>query len=128
MEQTLPSKKDIQSLEITTVNNIAKAVLHFNQLTPFPYSDIQIMDWAKSINELTPELTPDIVKKIIDKYKLGIYEFDTKLGIQNIFNGYRLILEEKIQFINNGGSGDASLYRKIKARISPKRIVEDGLL
>lgn len=128
MEQPiLPSKKDTQSL--ATINNLAATVLHINQLTPFPYSDLQIFEWAKSINELTPELTPDILKKIIDKFKLGIYEFDSRAGIQNVFKGYKLILGEKIHSLTmkNIKEWDAErqkqieYYNSLQNKVTPKQ-------
>ena len=128
-------KKDNQSLELSSeLTKIGQVIVHINQLTPFPYSDFQLIDWAKSINELTPELTPDILKKIIDKYKLGIYEFDSRAGIQNIFRGYKLILGEKMEFLRKlrNQSNEAELnkqinyYSDLQNKVSPKQINYNG--
>ena len=128
-------KKDNQSLELSSeLTKIGQVIVHINQLTPFPYSDFQLIDWAKSINELTPELTPDILKKIIDKYKLGIYEFNSRAGIQNIFRGYKLILGEKIDFLrsqrNETNSEEITekmnYYSKLQFKVSPKQINYNG--
>lgn len=87
-------KKDILSLT-KEQTEIAKELIHFNQLTPYPYSDLQISQWVKSITELIPEMTPEIIKHIIDRLKLGVYEYDSRLGIQNVFAGFRKYLEER---------------------------------
>ena len=131
-------KKDNQSLELSSeLTKIGQVIVHINQLTPFPYSDFQLIDWAKSINELTPELTPDILKKIIDKFKLGIYEFDSRAGIQNVFRGYKLILGEKIEYLrkqrNEQNTGvitaRINFYSELQNKVSPKQInYIDGIL
>jgi hypothetical protein len=71
-------------------------LFHYNQLTAFPLSDAQIIDWAKSIKEIAPQLTTEILREIIRRFKVGQGEFDSKLGIQNIFGGYRTFLREQM--------------------------------
>lgn len=89
-------------MEITTkINNLSKVLIHYNQLTAFPYSDLQIIEWAKSINELMPELSNETLKFIIDRMKIGYYPFDNRLGIQNIFNGIKQYLNDEINRLNN---------------------------
>lgn len=96
MEQNLPAQNQNQGLEISeNINSISKAIFHVNQLTPYPYTDSQIIDWAKSIEELTPELKPKTLKLIMDKMKLGIIAYDHRIGIQNVFNGYKIILKDR---------------------------------
>ena len=131
-------KKDSQSLELSSeLTKIGQEIVHINQLTPFPYSDFQLIDWAKSINELTPELTPDILKKIIDKFKLGIYFFDSRAGIQNVFAGYKLILGEKIEYLRSQRNEqniediDVSIkyYSELQNKVTPKQqIYHSGIL
>ena len=132
---SVSQKKDNQSLELSSeITKIGQVIVHINQLTPFPYSDFQLIDWAKSINELTPELTPDILKKIIDKFKIGIYEFDSRAGIQNVFRGYKLILGEKIHFlqIKNIKDWDAETqkqieyYNSLQNKVTPKQTIDLG--
>lgn len=97
MEQTLPSKKDTLPLGLTEKSvELAKVLVHYNQLTAFPYSDLQIAEWAKSINELMPNLSAETLKTIINRMKMGIYDYDSKLGIQNIFAGARQYLRDEI--------------------------------
>lgn len=64
---------------------IAKVIYHTNQLSPFPVTDQKLEEWAKSINELKPGLHIEKLKEAVDKMKLGKCEYDSRLGIQNIF-------------------------------------------
>jgi hypothetical protein len=66
-------------------NNLAIELFHYNQLTPFTLTDIQIIDWVRSISELRKEITPEILKELIDGMKTTRFPFDKNLGIQNIF-------------------------------------------
>lgn len=94
-------QKGIHNLELPNkTNDLCKSLVHFNQLTPYPYSDLQIVDWAKSVEELAPEITPEIIKSIIDGLKIGAIPFDSKLGIQNIFIGYKYFLKTAISELN----------------------------
>lgn len=78
------------------VKSMGVELFHYNQLTSFPLSDAQIIDWAKSIKEIAPNLTVEILHEIIRRFKIGHGEFDSRLGIQNIFNGYRTFLREQM--------------------------------
>lgn len=81
-------KTDNQLVSITINPEIAKALFHVNYLTPYPYSDMIIEGWAKSIQELEPEITSEVIKWILDNMKKGLIEYDSKKGIQNIFSGF----------------------------------------
>lgn len=70
---------------------LGKQVYHINQLAAFPLTSVQISDWAQSIEELAPEMTPEQLREIINQYKTGEMEYDKGQGIQNIFEGYRAI-------------------------------------
>jgi len=74
----------------TTINEqIIKELYHINYLVAFPLSDLMLEGWAKSIQELAPELTPERLKKIINGMKVGVVNYDTKKGIQNIFLAHK---------------------------------------
>jgi len=64
---------------------IAKVVWHVNQILTYQLSDIQIESWARSINELKPDLDPNTLLKAINLVKVGKIEWDCKVGIPNIF-------------------------------------------
>lgn len=82
------------NLSIGVNKEIAKQVYHINQLIPFPLTDIQIEDIAKSLEELIPELTPQQLKKMIDRFKFGYYEWDKTKGIQNIFKNLSDVMKD----------------------------------
>lgn len=70
---------------------IAKILTHVNQLQSYSLNVEQISDWARSINELKPELNTNDLKSVIDKMKMGKIEYNPNFGIQNIFNGLSTI-------------------------------------
>lgn len=70
---------------------IAKLIYHVNYIIAYPLSDLHLEGWAKSINELKPELNIENLKKVIDKFKLADLQWDTKKGIQNIFIGLKRV-------------------------------------
>lgn len=80
----------------STINNLCLQIWHMNKLLSYPLSDPQIESWAKTINELTPQLTPEQLRFIINGMMLGELDFDPKVGIQNIFKNYKKIVAKKI--------------------------------
>jgi hypothetical protein len=82
-------RADMMPHKANTPTELIKALYHVNLLTPFPISDGMLELWARSIQKLRPEITPEVVTQIIDKMKLGEIKYDTKEGVQNIFIGYR---------------------------------------
>lgn len=67
--------------------SIAKELEQVNLLITYSLAPPQIADWAKCIVELEPDIDNYELKSVIDKYKRGIYEWDQREGIQNIFRG-----------------------------------------
>jgi len=65
---------------------IAMVVWHVNQIVTFPLSDIQIEAWSRSINELQPDLDVNELTKAINLVKLGKIEWDSRIGLPNIFS------------------------------------------
>lgn len=66
---------------------ICKELYHVNQLTPFPVSDDRIVEWAKSIEEILPQLDINHLRELFVDFKLGKISYDKNDGIQNIFMG-----------------------------------------
>lgn len=66
---------------------MATQIVHVNQLIAFPLSPEQIIDWTRSVIELRPDVTPALMKEVIDAMKTGIIDYDVRKGVQNIFNG-----------------------------------------
>jgi hypothetical protein len=80
----------------TSDEDYLKQLAQVNLLTSFPINDDYLRAWCKSIRELVPELTAQTLKIIIDQMKLGGLPYDSKKGIQNIIEGYKLILKDLI--------------------------------
>lgn len=107
---------------------LAKAVYHFNYLTAFPVADYMLEAWAKVIAELEPEITPEVVKWIIDRMKTGHIAYNDKIGIQNVFNGFRVYISAKIQELKENPPERekwSSLYKKY--RITPDPFLNSQL-
>lgn len=100
---------DLSSLSNETIA-LCKSLVHVNQLSPFDVSDAKIMDWAKSIQELMPNVGCEDLKTLIDDFKLGVLDYDNKKGIQNIFIGLSIKFPDKYQV--NGGTILSSVTRE----------------
>ncbi len=94
-------KTESQLANITVNVDLVKALYHVNYLVSFPISDLMLEGWSKSITELRPEITPSTVKWIVDHMKLGIIEYKSKMGIQNIFQGFSVYLNHEIKKKND---------------------------
>lgn len=108
-----------QSVSTQINEGFVKQLYHVNYLVNYPISDFMLEGWSKSIQELAPEITIEDLKIITDRMKLGSIEFDHRKGIQNIFNGYKTIINEKIQIKTNernklGNHYDYSEEQKLK--------------
>lgn len=69
--------------------NICKEIYHVNQLTAFPVNDERLSEWARSIEEIVPNLEIEDLKNVIIDFKIGELEYNHKEGVQNIFFGLR---------------------------------------
>lgn len=78
-------------LAILPDNRIVKAVYQFNQLRAYSLTEIEIMEWARSIERLVPDLDVDALNFAIDCMKTGEIDFDMKSGIQNIFEALKKV-------------------------------------
>ncbi len=98
MEHLQKTISDDQLVSTTTKESYIKQLYHVNYLVSYPISDLMLEGWSNSIIELVPEITPDDLKEIINRMKLGTIDFDYRKGIQNIFKGYTILLKELLQF------------------------------
>lgn len=96
------------SLEIL---NLSKEIYRVNLLNPYPLSDLQVVEWAKCINLLLPEMKPEMLQLIINKMMLGVIEWDGKKGIQNIFSAYKKLINERIVELISLGNNDIEKNR-----------------
>lgn len=92
-KNNLPTKRQSQQIVSVTLPNdaIIRAVYQFNQLRAYSLTEIEMMEWARSIERLLPDLDIDALNFLIDKMKTGEMEYDKAVGIQNIFNGMKKI-------------------------------------
>jgi len=103
----------------TKVKRLVKQVLEVNQLLSIPKDIPQLEDWANSISELMPDVTPEHLKFVISLMKLGLLPYNTFEGVQNIMRG----LEETKEF--HGLVTEENAYRLrradyvLKSRESP---------
>ncbi len=88
-----------KSVSIITNKNelLVKELYHINYVVNYPLSDIMLEGWDRTIKELEPEITNEVIKWILDNVKLGFMDWDNKKGIQNIFEGFRLYISYKIK-------------------------------
>ena len=91
-----------KSVSITTNKSeqLVKELYHINYVVNYPLSDIMLEGWEKTIKELEPEITNEVIKWILDKVKLGYIDWDNKKGVQNIFDGFRKYIEFKIREVD----------------------------
>jgi len=91
---------------------MVKQLYHLNHLTPFPVSDNILERWSASIQELEPEITPEVIKWICNNMKIGWIEYDNRKGIQNVFIGFRSWIKEHQEIL--GKEKYKTLYDKYK--------------
>lgn len=63
----------------------------FNQLRSFKLEPMEIIYWKDSIVKLIPDVDTGALEFVVDQMIVGGLEYDTKLGIQNIFNGLKRV-------------------------------------
>lgn len=106
--------------------NTCNVLVHYNQLTSYPLSDIQIVDWANSLKELFPEMTDEVLKSLINGLKLGVYNFNDRVGIQNITLAYKVYVLNQINSLNSAHKNwDSVSEEQIeKERATEEKIAE----
>ncbi len=91
---------------------LVSELFHLNFLTPFPVGDDMLENWAVSLQELEPMITPEVVKWICDNMKIGRIGYDNKKGIQNVFIGFRAWI--RVNRIELGKEKYTELHEKYK--------------
>lgn len=68
-------------------------IRHVNRLLPvgFPMPAKEIDEWAADVDRLRPDVSRDQLVFLFDCFKTGAIEFDKRRGIQNIFEGLKMI-------------------------------------
>lgn len=75
---------------------LAVQIFHVNQLSPWKLSDLEIIEWTKTILDICPDATPEKIKDVIDRYKTNEIEWNTHQGVQNII---RILKPRKHYFL-----------------------------
>lgn len=75
------------------VHELAKILFHVNQLVPFPKSDAELEDWARSLLSFSPNFDSRKLVFLINEFKLGRIEWQKDVGIQNITMNLQLVDE-----------------------------------
>lgn len=70
---------------------IAKVVVDVNMLTGFPMQVEEIVAWSAELERLLPNSELHKLKFMFDCYKRDELVWDKSKGIQNIFNGLKMI-------------------------------------
>ena len=66
-------------------------IQEMNMFRPYPLNDFQLEEWAMCLNKYIPDLSIEILRKVVENLLLGVTEYNHHNGIQNIFIGYRLL-------------------------------------
>lgn len=66
------------------IQSVAKVVWRLDMIMAFPLDDLQIQSWANTITRLCPDVEPERVAEIVDKFLTGEWAYDKDQGIANI--------------------------------------------
>lgn len=70
---------------------IAKVVVDVNMLVGFPMQAEEIVEWSAELERMLPDSELHKLKFMFDCYKRDELVWDKQKGIQNIFNGLKMI-------------------------------------
>jgi hypothetical protein len=98
MENQLPQRSN-QSLEGINPKEIqiGEIVFDMNLFRSYPLSDNQIIDYAKYINRVMPDLELKYLRAVIDGMLQGKIEYNHNNGIQNIFKALKSAIGETLE-------------------------------
>ena len=83
-------------MKISKIIKLKIVLININKILYIPLSDCFLNEWALSIDELEPEITPEILECIINKFINNEIKYDFDKGIQNIFKGFNIYVDTKI--------------------------------
>lgn len=66
---------------------ICTSIVDLNMIRQYPLSKDEIEHWAKTITRLKPDVSEEIISKVVDMYLSAEWDWEPEKGIQNIFNG-----------------------------------------
>lgn len=120
--------QESQLANTTIDKDFVQQLYHVNYLTNYPISDAMLEGWSKSIKELAPEMTSKTVKIIIDRMKVGTIDFDNRIGIQNIFKAYKIILNEYLVDLSRLETTEERNNEKVKVEIILRRYAKQSIM
>lgn len=89
MKKELQTQDQQNALATLPKGELQKAVFKFSLLRPFPLSEIEILEWARVLENTNIET--EAVEFVILKMQTCEMEYNDREGIQNIFRNLRLI-------------------------------------
>lgn len=85
----MTSRNTLNLSEASKGNLVALA--NVNYLVGFPIDEKEIIQWALDVERLAPDTTPDKLSFLMDCFKMDLLQWDRSRGIQNVFNGLKMI-------------------------------------
>src|SRR6478609_1163294 len=89
MEEKGLSKRQESTIATLPKGEIQKAVFKFSMLRSFPLSEIEILEWARVLENAN--VSPESIEFVVLKMQTCEMEYNEREGIQNIFRNLRLI-------------------------------------
>lgn len=88
LQQIKRAEVDLSSLSDVEIN-VSQSIHDIVFLSPFEISDLELIDWAKRILKIHPNVDPLDIQAVVDDFTTGDLPYDNKLAIRNIFIGLK---------------------------------------
>lgn len=89
MEERGLYKREPSTIATLPKGEIQKVVFKFSMLRSFPLSEIEILEWARVLENAN--VSPEAIEFVVLKMQTCEMEYNEREGIQNIFRNLRLI-------------------------------------
>lgn len=86
----IPKNTDLPALPVRD-HEICRILYGYNQLTPFPLSAVQILEWKDTVLQNIPDLEPAALALAITGMATEQIPFDRDRGIQNVFSALKRV-------------------------------------
>lgn len=86
---------------LTTAQKATANVLRYLSLAGnpgFPIANIMLAEYSIFLSEHAPEITPAILKKVVDRMLTGKLPYDPNKGVRNIFENFESYKKSRIRF------------------------------
>lgn len=88
MDKKELSKSQPSGIATLPSGELRKAVFKFSMLRSFPLSEIEILEWARVLEN--SNVSPEAVEFVVLKMQTCEMDYNEREGIQNIFRNLRL--------------------------------------